>query len=505
MSNVIPIGQAAPEALENVEAEATLLSAMMFDNDIIKGIAERVAPEDFHEQVHGIAFGAMVAENAAGRAVNPLLLKSYFTDSEALKALGGLAYFAKLSGDASGLLAADDIASQIHDLALRRRLRDNLARALKNATDLTSPIGEALDFDLEEIKADTRGSTFELLTIDGLRKLPPPEWLVHETVVSDGLTIIYGEPGAGKSFIALDMALRIALGRDWHGYRTKRAGVLYIAGEGVRGVGKRIEGWALHHGMDLSNIPFVVLPVAPQLLEAPDRAKLIRTIDEAKRQLNFEIGLTIVDTVSRAIAGFDENGQETMSAFVKGCDEIKAHTGGAMIGIHHSGKDKDRGMRGSTVLLGACDAAIRLTKDSGIVTLTFEKQKDAEEQRPIYFNLEQCAWNTGTPHNQGLDMTTLVPVRAAAPGNNSGISMEQIASAMGLMIDAWGEGKPLSSKPQTRDSGRYAPAVFARKIGGDAAEWKQLLAGWLEEGAVSFDVLDRKNHISGLRVIDAIA
>jgi len=503
MTNVVPIGQ-QPETLENVEAEQLLLGAMMFDNSIIADIAGTVSAEDFSEPAHSIAFGGIVAEHCAGRAVNPVLLKPYYEGFD-LAPLGGLGYLARLSGNADGLLVAPELADQIHDLGVRRRLRGNLTRALQNVIDLTCPSADIVDFSLDVTEELSGGGTFELLTIDALRKLPPPDWLVHETVVSDGLTIIYGEPGAGKSFIALDMALRIAQGRDWHGLRTKRAGVLYIAGEGVRGVGKRVEGWAMHHRTDLSNIPFVVMPVAAQILEPAERAKLIRTIDEAKRQLNFEIGLTIVDTVSRSIAGFDENGQETMSAFVKGCDEIKAHTGGAMIGIHHSGKDKERGMRGSTVLLGACDAAIRLTKDAGLVTLTFEKQKDAEEQRPIYFSLEQCAWNTGTPDRHGLDLTTLVPIRTDAPNNNSTITMEQIAQAMGMMVDAWAERKPLSSKAQTRDSGRYAPAVFARNIGGDASDWKGLLVGWLETGTVVFDVLDRKNHISGLRVIDAIA
>ena len=505
MTNVVQFGAAQPETLENIEAEAALLGAMMFDNTIIKGIAEHLGTEDFFEPVHSTAFAAMIAETNAGRAVNPVLLKPYFKDDEALKPLGGMAYFARLSGDASGLLAADELAAQIHDLGLRRRMRDNLARALANVTDLTTPSEKVIDFDLGDMVQDARGSTFELLTIEGLRKLPPPDWLVHEAVSSDGLTIIYGEPGAGKSFIALDMALRIALGRDWHGFHTKRVGVLYIAGEGVRGVGKRVEGWALHHRCNVSGVPFVVMPVAAQLLEPGERAKLIRTIDEAKRLLDFEIGLTIVDTVSRSIAGFDENGQETMSAFVKGCDDIKAHTGGAMIAIHHSGKDKDKGMRGSTVLLGACDAAIRLTKDQGVVTLTFEKQKDAEEQKPLYFALEQVAWNTGTQDDPGADFTTLVPVRASAPGNDSGITMEHIASAMGLMADAWGEGAPLSSKPQTRDAGRYAPAVFAQRIGGEADKWKSLLASWMDAGAIRYQLFDAKAKAYGLRVIDAIA
>ena len=133
---------------------------------------------------------------------------------------------------------------------------------------------------------------------------------MHEAVVSDGLTIIYGEPGAGKSFIALDMALRIALGWDWHGVRTKQVGVLYIAGEGVRGIGKRVDGWALNYGAEIDNAPLVVMPIAAQLLEPGERAKLIRTIDEVKRKMDFEIGLIVVDTVSRSIAGSDKTGRK---------------------------------------------------------------------------------------------------------------------------------------------------------------------------------------------------
>lgn len=354
-----------------------------------------------------------------------------------------------------------------------------------------------------EGEPEADASTFEVLSIGELRRLPPPDWLVHEAVVSDGLTIIYGEPGAGKSFIALDMALRIALGWDWHGVRTKQVGVLYIAGEGVRGIGKRVDGWALNYGAEIDNAPLVVMPIAAQLLEPGERAKLIRTIDEVKRRLDFEIGLIVVDTVSRSIAGSDENGQETMSAFVKGCDEIKAHTGGAMIGIHHSGKDKDRGMRGSTVLLGACDAAIRLSKSDKMVTMDFEKQKDAEEQRPIYFNLEKYVWNRGTYDEPEDELSTLVPVRCDAPESIT-LSRNTIAQAFGLLVDAWVAGRPLSSKPQTRDSGRYAPAILANRLGGEAGVWKDHIASWLDNGAVVYEVLDKKNHISGLRVIDPV-
>lgn len=509
MTNVVPFSPPQGETLINLDAEAALIGALLIENTLADAVRDAVAGQDFYEPIHGRAFEAICAERSAGRNVNPILLKPYFEGDEALKELGGLAYFARLSGDAQGLLMAPELAAQIAELAARRRMRDAMAEATRACLDLQVPVADVAVLTSNLIAPENEvmgrgGSTFELLTIEALRQLPPPEWLIHETIVSDGLSIIYGDPGSGKSFVALDMALRVALGMDWHGVRTKRVGVLYIAGEGVRGIGKRIEGWSLHHRIDLRDTPFTVMPVAAQILEAGERAKLIRTIDEARRQLGFEVGCVVIDTVSRAIAGEDENGQETMSAFVRGCDEIKAHTGGALIGVHHSGKDAERGMRGSTVLLGGCDAAIRLTKDGAMVTLKVEKQKDAEEVAPAYFEMQKVHWSMGSPDDPGAELSTLVPTRRDAPSQAT-LNRDSIAQAFGMMADAWGAGKPLSSKPQTRDAGRYAPSIFAARLGGEASAWKSLLADWLESGVVAFEVLDRKNHISGLRVIDAIA
>ena len=76
----------------------------------------------------------------------------------------------------------------------------------------------------EEAARESADSIFELLDMDELENMPPPTWLVHEMVVDDGLTVIYGDPGAGKSFVSLDMGLRVAHGMDWHGVDAKATG-----------------------------------------------------------------------------------------------------------------------------------------------------------------------------------------------------------------------------------------------------------------------------------------
>jgi len=359
------------------------------------------------------------------------------------------------------------------------------------------------DVETEERARDDGESIFELLDLDAIEQIPPPTYLIEGVLPDDGLAIAYGDPGAGKSFIALDMALRLSYGMDWHGIEAKPCGVLYIAGEAQKGVANRIKGWRRQHDVSDVHAPFILLPVAVQLLDLADRHKLLRSIDAAIEMAGFHIGLIVVDTVSRALSGADENGQESMSAFVSACDEIKKHAGGAMLGVHHTGKDKEKGMRGSSVLLGACDAAFKITKDNQqIVTLATEKQKDSEEAEDIHLKLTQYEW---AEQGLGKELTTLVPFRSEAPTQvMDSLSNEQIAKAFGVLADAWEAGKPLSMSPNTREQGRYAPSVLSNRIGCKEAAIKTFVVAWLENECLSIEQVDSHSKTKGLRVLKPI-
>jgi len=227
----------------------------------------------------------------------------------------------------------------------------------------------------EDKAEDEQADTFEIYTLAHLRRMPPVEWLIDGMLTKHGFSVLYGEPGAGKSFLALDWALSIAHGRAWQGRHNVTAGsVLYIAGEGVGGLGKRIKGWEFHHELPGVDCPFYVLPTAVRFREHGDIEKLMRTIDS----LGQRFSLIVIDTVARALLGGDENSATDMGMFVDACDAIKRHAGCAVLAVHHSGKDAARGMRGSTSLLGGVDASLRAMQDDGLMTIQVEKQKDAE-------------------------------------------------------------------------------------------------------------------------------
>jgi len=246
--------------------------------------------------------------------------------------------------------------------------KETLAKLVANA----EPITVAPEVELEQDN-EPQEDVFEIYDINYLRTMPPVEFLVDGVLTKHGLAVLYGEPGAGKSFLAIDIALSVAYGVPWHNRPVEQGAVLYIAGEGVGGLGKRIKAWQMHYHQT-EDVPFYVLPTAVRFRDMDDVEKLLRTIDSLGKTFK----AVFVDTVARALLGGDENSATDMGMFVDACEAVKRHCNCALIAVHHSGKDAARGMRGSTALLGAVDTSVRISKNEDSVTMMVEKQKDAE-------------------------------------------------------------------------------------------------------------------------------
>ena len=81
--------------------------------------------------------------------------------------------------------------------------------------------------------AEPNKKSFQLLTPEELQGLPDLVWLIGGMLPQPCLAVLYGDPGCGKTFAALSMALAAASGRDWLGRSCATVSVLYIAAEGV--------------------------------------------------------------------------------------------------------------------------------------------------------------------------------------------------------------------------------------------------------------------------------
>ena len=283
--------------------------------------------------------------------------------------------------------------------------KDELLAAVKAAPALEkAPDVQADDYNND----NNEGDFFEFVDENYLINMPPVSWAVGEgdtgLITAHGLSMIYGAPGSGKSFITLDMALCQAHGIDWQGMPTKQGDVLYIAGEGVAGYGKRIKAWKTSHNLGVSG-HFHMLPVAVNFRDQADIEKLIRSIERLDRKWT----CIYVDTLARALLGADENSSQEAGLAVAAADALKHKFECAVVFVHHAGKNSERGARGSSAIVGAVDASIAVTKDESLVTMSVQKQKDAELLDDITLEMTQIASISGS---------SIVLTRTDAPVKN---------------------------------------------------------------------------------------
>ena len=233
-------------------------------------------------------------------------------------------------------------------------------------------------------------------------------WTVKNWI-SDAAWLIefFGPPGTYKSFIALDVALSIATGRDWHGHQVKQCRVVYIPAEGQSGALKRVKAWTERHEISFSELEmFTILP-RPCLIDQP--GELDDLIEALKELAGPPVGFIVIDTLARSMTG-DENSTSDMGSVVNACARLSEETGRAQIAlVHHTGKDEARGPRGAIALTGATDVLIGVQSPyDRTAVIHCERQKDAEPPATMTFNM--AIQNTGYTDKDGEELSSLVPV-----------------------------------------------------------------------------------------------
>jgi hypothetical protein len=219
-------------------------------------------------------------------------------------------------------------------------------------------------------------STTELLN------LPAPTWMIDRIIPSGGLVAIYGAPGCGKSFVALDIAFSIATAQAWQGHEVQPGHVLYLAAEGGAGMSKRARAWLQHNGVRASqtNIAWLIESIPVHV----DSDQMTVLLERIQTEIEDTPNLVIIDTLARCFDG-EESETGDMGRFIGGVDHLRSTLGCTVMVIHHTRLAGDR-ERGNTAFRGAADAMLSVEKDGPDITISCTKQKDAEEFEAI--NLE---------------------------------------------------------------------------------------------------------------------
>lgn len=231
----------------------------------------------------------------------------------------------------------------------------------------------------------------------------------------DSLTWVAGPSGTFKSFVTADLAFRYGTGgMDYHGLRMTNGRALLVVAEGANGYALRKTAWEKEHGREVKNVSIYPAPLqlGDTLKEMPALVSYLKEEDEAGRPFT----LILFDTQAMCTAGVDENASE-MNQVINVLHQLREVSGACVMVVHHFGKDKRAGMRGSSMIYAAADTVCVLKRKEDALDVTLStsqadegKQKDAETRKDL-LTLEMRTHVVGEDFFEE-PLTSLVPVLA---------------------------------------------------------------------------------------------
>jgi phage/plasmid primase-like uncharacterized protein len=404
----------------------------------------------------------LCADDDAGTDGNPGLTKA----REAASAVQGLVAVPEFGAD------RPDGATDFNDMHRRggavRACIEATTQIFRNGQDKTASGAAAGTQPAPLIRA----AALDFALFDALGIVSRKKWLVDRLLGLGEASSFYGEPGSGKSVLAEDLGLRVAAGRDWHGRAVKQGAVLFLALERAALVKRRAVAFGLHTG--LSGLPFAVASGELDFRDIRTADAIAATAAAVRDETRNEVVLIIVDTISRALCGGDENSPKDMGALVRTIGRTISLTGAHLLGVHHSPVDGGNRQRGHSSLKGALDVTMHVAKSGSMRTATATKANDAEEGQAIGFTLE----SVDIDRDEDGNVTTAPIVVAAQRDTEARPPTRKLSDRQKLALEA------LSNC--VADRGKPPPASFAVPADISAIS----VADWRDE-LISTGIIDR--------------
>jgi len=115
----IPAGKIPPQ---NIDAEMSLLGAVLIDEDTLADITEHVKPNDFYDKRHAIIYDGMMRLYEKNKPVDLLTLTDELKRKKELDVIGGSAYLTEITNYVPTAAHAEAYAELVAQKAVRRRL-----------------------------------------------------------------------------------------------------------------------------------------------------------------------------------------------------------------------------------------------------------------------------------------------------------------------------------------------------------------------------------------------
>lgn len=217
----------------NIDAEKSVLGAVLVDPDAIVNVADKVVPESFYVPAHQVIYEAMENLYEKRQPIDVVTLTSELKKMKKLKAAGGTAGVAELSNLQSSAANAVHYAKLVADAYIKRRLITMGGEVTQAAFDESKDVIDIMDLAEQRVFAlsqqqntkaflpikDTLVESFERIDMlqrsgEDIRGVPTGFADLDNCLNGFGksnLIILAARPGMGKTAFTLNMAQHISV------------------------------------------------------------------------------------------------------------------------------------------------------------------------------------------------------------------------------------------------------------------------------------------------------
>jgi hypothetical protein len=374
VENVRPFPHQADHGLNNSvpqddEAEALVISAIMFDADAYRAAAERLHSSDIFKPGHRLIWDTVAGLVALGTPPHPVLVRAEIERQGRLREVEGGQLITWLSSDHLHATLVPHVADEVYEAARKRRY-DAHANALKAAV-LSGASAEELD---KLVDVFHQGEQLRESTGHGPAHLTSAllDWNDFFTTDFGAVQLLLGKlmgPGqqialvgdgkAGKSLFCQEWMWRMATGQDFLGDPGQEpVRILYLDAEnGQEQVQERFLSFGGGIGR-MGELRYASFPPVRPLDTPGGGADVLALVKATNAEL------VVIDTVSRFISGPENDADTWLSLYRHTLLPLKRDRIGS-IRLDHFGKDKDRGGRGSSAKTQDVDHVWELSSQGG--------------------------------------------------------------------------------------------------------------------------------------------
>ncbi|RMH29537.1 MAG: hypothetical protein D6692_04060, partial [Planctomycetota bacterium] len=360
---------------EDAVAEARVAAALLADEDgsvMRLALTEGLEPDCFVDKRRRMIVGAVYALVSRGEAAGALAVCQFLDGQGDLEAAGGAAFVVELSNTEFSWVELRTGVRRLVELMHRRRAVLAARGLLDGVLGGDGEVVERFRTMLEEALSAKTASALpplvpwsDVCLDDEQREVP--EELIAGVLHRGGTMMVGGGSKSFKTWMLLDLALAVASGQPWLGFRTTQVPVLYLNMELQRPFfEQRITQIVGIRQVD--NPPFYTWNLRGYARDIREMMPLILA-----RVHGLNIGLIVLDPIYKLLGDRDENANGEIADMLNEVGALATRTGAAVLWGHHFSKGNQAGKAAMDRVSGA--GAWSRDPDA-LVTLTPHEQDD---------------------------------------------------------------------------------------------------------------------------------